>query len=228
MLVNNEIGTIQPIVELCASAHAHGAAFHTDAVQALGHIAVDVESLGVDMLSASAHKFNGPRGIGFLYIRRGTKLAAYMDGGAQERNERAGTENVAAIVGMAVALQNNCERLREYTKQMRQLENALIEQLRASEITFIRNGTGLTLPGLMSLSFPGKDGEALLHRLDLLGICVSTGSACNSRSTEISHVLKAICLDDVVGKGTVRISLGKENTLKDVSEIATALHRILS
>ena len=227
MLVNNEIGTIQPIVELCASAHAHGAAFHTDAVQALGHIAVDVESLGVDMLSASAHKFNGPRGIGFLYIRRGTKLAAYMDGGAQERNERAGTENVAAIVGMAVALQNNCERLREYTKQMRQLENALIEQLRTSGINFIRNGTGSTLPGLVSLSFPGKDGESLLHRLDLLGICVSTGSACNSKSTEISHVLKAIRLDDTIGRGTIRIALGKENKLEDVTAIVSALQRIL-
>ena len=227
MLANNEIGTIQPIVELCASAHAHGATFHTDAVQALGHIAIDVESLGVDMLSASAHKFNGPRGTGFLYIRRGTKLIPYMDGGAQEHNERAGTENVAAIVGMAVALQNNCTQLEEYAEHMCKLEEALIEQLRTGGVKFIRNGSGSTLPGLISLSFPGKDGEALLHRLDLLGICVSTGSACNSRNTEISHVLKALRLNDVVGKGTIRISLGKENTLEDVTTIVSALQRVL-
>ena len=228
MLVNNEIGTIQPIKELCASAHAHGATFHTDAVQALGHIAVDVESLGVDMLSASAHKFNGPRGTGFLYIRKGTSLAPYIDGGAQEGRERAGTENVAAIVAMAVALRNNCANMERNTKHLHLLEKSLIDQLHASGVKCTRNGMDPILPGLISLSFWGKDGEALLHRLDLLGICVSTGSACNSQRTELSHVLKAIRLDEVAGNGTIRISFGKENTLEDVSAIVSALCRILS
>ncbi len=227
MYANNEIGTIQPIKALCSLAHECRALFHTDAVQALGHTKIDVHDLGVDMLSASAHKFNGPKGIGFLYLRKGTKILSYADGGAQEHGMRAGTENVASIIGMAVALKHNCDSLSDNEAHVTGLEQMLLEGLRAVGISFVRNGGGYKLPGLISLSFDGADGEALLHRLDLMGISVSTGSACNSANTEISHVLKAIGLRESLAKGTIRISLGKYNTDDDVDFIVVALKKIL-
>ena len=226
MYANNEIGTIQPIKELCAVAHENGSLFHTDAVQAVGHIPVDVHDLGIDMLSASAHKFNGPKGVGFLYIRSGLKVMPYSDGGAQEFGLRAGTENVAGIVGMAVALKNNCDALEDNTRSVARLESRLVSLLESTDIKYVRNGGANRLPGLLSLSFPGADGEAVLHRLDLKGICISTGSACNSKNTEISHVLQSIRLDDNYAKGTVRISLGKSNTEEDVETILKALMKI--
>lgn len=226
MFANNEIGTVQPIKELCAIAHENGSLFHTDAVQAIGHIPVDVHDLGVDMLSASAHKFNGPKGVGFLYIRNGLKVMPYSDGGAQESGLRAGTENVAGIVGMAVALKNNCDALEENARYVAKLESKLLDMLDTSSIEYTRNGGKNRLPGLLSLSFPGADGEAILHRLDLTGICISTGSACNSKSTEISHVLQAIRLEDSYAKGTIRISLGKANTDEEVEAIFKALAKI--
>ena len=226
MLANNEIGTVQPIKELCAIAHENGSLFHTDAVQAIGHIPVDVHDLGVDMLSASAHKFNGPKGVGFLYIRKGLKIMSYSDGGAQESGLRAGTENVAGIVGMAVALKNNCDALEENARYVAKLESKFLDMLDTSSIEYTRNGGKSRLPGLLSLSFPGADGEAILHRLDLTGICISTGSACNSKSTEISHVLQAIRLEDSYAKGTIRISLGKANTEEEVETIFKALAKI--
>lgn len=226
MFANNEIGTVQPIKELCAIAHENGSLFHTDAVQAIGHIPVDVHDLGVDMLSASAHKFNGPKGVGFLYIRNGLKVMPYSDGGAQESGLRAGTENVAGIVGMAVALKNNCDALEENARYVAKLESKLIDMLDISSIEYTRNGGKSRLPGLLSLSFPGADGEAILHRLDLTGICISMGSACNSKSTEISHVLQAIRLEDSYAKGTIRISLGKANTEEEVEAIFKALAKI--
>ena len=227
MLVNNEIGTVQPIGDLCKVAHSHGALFHTDAVQAVGHIAVDVSKLGVDFLSASAHKFHGPKGVGFLYIRKGGKLLPYADGGAQEQGLRAGTENVASIVGMAAALRENCHGLVENQRHILRLEQQLIQRLRASGSPYVQNGGDARLPGLLSLSFPGKDGEAILHRMDLMGICVSTGSACNGTSRGISHVLQAIGLDEEHAAGTIRISLGKNNTEQDVERIASALNKIV-
>ena len=227
MLVNNEIGTVQPIGDLCKVAHSHGALFHTDAVQAVGHIAVDVSKLGVDFLSASAHKFHGPKGVGFLYIRKGGKLLPYADGGAQEQGLRAGTENVASIVGMAAALRENCHGLAENQRHILRLEQQLIQRLRASGIPYVQNGGDARLPGLLSLSFPGKDGEAVLHRMDLMGICVSTGSACNGTSRGISHVLQAIGLDEEHAAGTIRISLGKNNTEQDVERIASTLNKIV-
>ena len=226
MFANNEIGTVQPIKELCAIAHENGSLFHTDAVQAIGHIPVDVHDLGVDMLSASAHKFNGPKGVGFLYIRNGLKVMPYSDGGAQESGLRAGTENVAGIVGMAVALKNNCDALEENARYVAKLESKFLDMLDTSSIEYTRNGGKSRLPGLLSLSFPGADGEAILHRLDLTGICISTGSACNSKSTEISHVLQAIRLEDSYAKGTIRISLGKANTEEEVETIFKALAKI--
>jgi Cysteine sulfinate desulfinase/cysteine desulfurase and related enzymes len=227
MLANNEIGSIQPIRELCEAAHAHGALFHTDAVQAVGHIKIDVHELGVDFLSASAHKFNGPKGIGFLYIRNGVELPPYADGGAQESAHRAGTENVAAIVSMATALKANCNLLEQNQQHILSLERQLISKLNESGVAYKRNGGDSKLPGLLSLSFPGKDGEAILHRTDLMGISISTGSACDSVNTEISHVLQAIRLDEDYAKGTIRISLGKNNTEEEVERIAAALVRIL-
>lgn len=227
MFANNEIGTIQPVKELCDVAHFHGALFHTDAVQAVGHVKIDVQELGVDMLSASAHKFNGPKGIGFLYIRKDTKILPYADGGAQESRYRAGTENIASIVGMSKALKENCTNLNCNMDHIQSLEHQMLESLYASHIPFIRNGGDKTLPGLVSLSFSGADGEAILHRMDLMGISISTGSACNSVNTEISHVLKAIDLDETLAKGTIRISLGKYNTMEDVDAIVNALIKIL-
>lgn len=227
MFANNELGTIQPIKELCKVAHSHNALFHTDAVQAVGHVAVDTKELGVDMLSASAHKFNGPKGIGFLYIRKDVKLIPYSDGGSQESAMRAGTENIASIVGMAVALKKNVERLKENQKRIIKLERLLLQIMNDEGISFIRNGSTSTLPGILSLSFEGKDGEAILHRMDLLGISISTGSACDSKNTEISHVLKALHMPESLAKGTIRISLGKKNTEEDVVAITKALKKII-
>lgn len=226
MTANNEIGTIQDIAELADIAHAHGAVFHTDAVQAVGHIPIDVKALDVDMLSASAHKFNGPRGIGFLYIRKGVKISPYMDGGGQENMNRAGTENTAAIVGMSIALMNNTKNIMEYSGKIRELEDLLITKLLEAGLVFKRNGAN-TLPGLLSLSFQNSSGEMLLHRMDLKRICISTGSACNGSSNEISHVLQAIRLPDDYAKGTVRISLGKHNTESEILKIAESLKQIL-
>ena len=226
MFANNEIGTVQPIKELCAIAHENGSFFHTDAVQAVGHIPVDVHDLDVDMLSASAHKFNGPKGVGLLYIRSGLKIMPYSDGGAQEFGLRAGTENVAGIVGMAAALKNNCDSLEENTRYIEKLASKLVGMLNNSGIKYAMNGGTTRLPGLLSLSFPGFDGEAILHRLDLSGICISTGSACNSTTTEISHVLQAIRLEEGYAKGTIRISLGKANIEEDIEAIFKALMKI--
>lgn len=228
MLSNNEVGTIQPIRELANIAHAHGGTFHTDAVQAVGHIIIDVKNLGVDMLSASAHKFNGPKGIGFLYVKNGTDLYPFNDGGAQENGMRAGTENVAAIVGMAVALKINCDRLEDHQKHILSLEEELISGLSHTGLDFIRNGSITHVPGNISLSFKGVDGEMLLHRLDLMGVCVSTGSACDSKNTQLSHVLKAMKIPEEYAKGTIRISLGKDNTSEEVSTIIKGIQKILT
>ena len=227
MFANNELGSIQSIAALCEKAHAHGARFHTDAVQAVGHVEIDVQKLGVDFLSASAHKFNGPKGIGFLYIREGTPLSPYADGGAQERGYRAGTENVAGIVGMATALRENCYNLNAIQQHLRLLERILLSKLHERGVSFFRNGGTNTLPGLMSLSFPGFSGEMILHRMDLMGVCISTGSACDSRNVEISHVLQAVGLDEQLARGTIRISLGKNNTPEDANAIADALIKIV-
>jgi cysteine desulfurase len=227
MTANNEIGTIQDIARLADIAHAHGAMFHTDAVQAVGHIPIDVKALDVDMLSASAHKFNGPRGIGFLYIRKGIEVHPFMDGGGQENKNRAGTENTAAIVGMSIALMNNIKNMMHTSDSIRSLENLLITKLLEAGLVFRRNGAN-TLPGLISLSFQNSSGEMLLHRMDLKGICISTGSACDGSNDEISHVLQAIHLPDEYAKGTVRISLGKQNTESDIIKIAESLKQILT
>lgn len=225
MFANNEIGSIQPVKDLCNVAHSHGALFHTDAVQAVGHIRIDVHELEIDLLSASAHKFNGPKGIGFLYVRNGVDLLPYMDGGSQEKGKRAGTENVAAIVAMAVALKRNCEEIETNTRRLAGYEDIVIGELEG--LDFIRNGSKEHLPGFLSLSFRGKDGEAILHRMDLQGICISTGAACDSVHTQLSHVLKSIRLSEEYALGTVRITLGRNNTEEDAMLIGKTLRKIV-
>ena len=228
MLVNNEIGTIEPIKELAAVAHAHHALFHTDAVQAVGHIPIDVNELRVDMLSASAHKFNGPKGIGFLYVRKGTLLSPFADGGAQEHGMRAGTENVASIVGMATALKKNCDEMRQTAEKLHSMERAFFDTLEKSNIDFIRNGSDNRVPGNINISIRGASGEMLLHRLDLMGICISTGSACDSVNTQVSHVIKAIGVPQEYAEGTVRISFGRDNKPDDAKKVAEAIIGVLA
>ena len=228
MLANNEIGTIEPISSLAETAHAHGAFFHTDAVQAIGHIPVDVNALHIDMLSASAHKFNGPKGIGFLYVRKGTPLQPFMDGGAQESGNRAGTENVAGIVGMAVALQKNCCDMQQNSEKLHTMEQLFLDTLRHANVDFILNGADDRIPGNVNISIRDASGEMLLHRLDLKGISISTGSACDSVNTQVSHVIQAIGVPDAYAKGTVRVSFGRYNEINDAAEVANAIVRVIN
>lgn len=227
MLANNEIGTIQPIKELCDLAHRYGALFHTDAVQAVGHVSIDVEELGVDMLSASAHKFNGPKGIGFLYMNKDINITPYFHGGSQENKMRAGTENVASIVGMAVALQNKLNNMEHNIQVAETLRNKFFEELNQSGLDYIINGSSDRLPGIINISFKGASGETLLHRLDLMGICISTGSACNTNFTELSHVIKSTNVPNDYAKGTIRISLNEYNTIEEVKTIVESISKIL-
>ena len=230
MLVNNEIGARQDIKKLAKIAHDRGALFHTDAVQAVGHIKVDVKDLGVDLMSASAHKFGGPKGIGFLYVKNGINIHPFMKGGAQEFNFRAGTENVPAIVGMATALQQSV--LQRDLGYINSLENTIVHILKGNGLTegidFIINGNEESrVPGIFSLSFAGKSGEMILHRMDLMGIMISTGAACDNVHTKISHVIRAIGVKEDFAQGTIRISLGMDNTLEEAKQIGDALVKII-
>ena len=226
IFANNEVGTIQPIKPLAEIAHASGKIFHTDAVQAVGHIPIDVKNLGVDMLSASAHKFNAPKGIGFLYVRDGLKLSPYLDGGGQEFSLRAGTENFPAIAAMALALEKNCRDMKTNAEKLSACTKILLDCLRNNGIDFIVNGGENRLPGHLSLSFKNCEGETLMHRLDLKNICVSTGSACDSRQMKISHVLQALSVPEDYIRGTIRITFGKENSLGDAETIGKHLSKI--
>ncbi len=225
MLANNEIGTINPIHLLSEFAHKRGALFHTDAVQYVGHIPVDVREANVDLLSASAHKFNGPKGVGFLFVRRGVEIQPLHNGGQQESGLRSGTENVASIVGMAAALRINCERMEGNAVHLENLTWQLREGISRIFPRAIYLGAGIAgqLPGFTSVSFPGCSAEAIVHILDMKGIAVSTGSACDSRTTRISHVLKAVNAPNDIARGTIRISLGHENTESDVRRILSGI-----
>ena len=228
MFANNEIGTVQPIRELAEITHQHGCLFHTDAVQGVGHLPIDVRTLGIDMLSASAHKFNGPKGIGFLYIRGGLSIESFMHGGAQEKGKRAGTEKVAGIVGMAEALRDHQEHMVEEIEYVKGLAEALLADLRKTDLDFLVNGSGNRVPGSLSISFRGIDGEALMHRLDFKGSEVSTGSACNSMNTILSHVLRAIAVPEEYAYGTIRVTLGMDNTLDQIRTLAKQIYDIAS
>lgn len=226
MMVNNEIGTIQPIRELAEISHDYGALFHTDAVQAVGHLDINVKQLNVDMLSASAHKFNGPRGIGFLYIKKGSSILPLINGGSQESGYRAGTENVASIIGMATALKNNCSNIVQNADHIKMLVDVFINALQIDYHFNVMNADKYS--GICSISFPNINAESLLHLLDLKGIYVSVGAACNSKETQISHVLSAINLNDDEAKGTLRISFGKDNTKDEALLLASTLNLLIS
>lgn len=217
MFANNEIGTIQPIREIGEIAHEHGILFHTDAVQAYGQVPIDVNELHIDMLSSSAHKINGPKGIGFLYIRKGVKIRSFVHGGAQERKRRAGTENVPGIVGYGKAAEEAVSTMKERTAKEIELRDYLIDRI-LKEVPYTRlNGhrTG-RLPNNANFSFQFIEGESLLIMLDMEGICGSSGSACTSGSLDPSHVLLAIGLPHEIAHGSLRLTLSAETTKEDI------------
>lgn len=228
MTANNEIGTIQPIREIAEIAKENKIIFHTDAVQAIGHIPVNVEDMGVNMLSASAHKFEGPKGVGFLYIKSGTKVGQFMHGGAQESNKRAGTENVAGIVGMTTALKIAIENLDSNMKKCLELREHFIDEVLKNIDHCRLNGSRTErLPGNANISFEFIEGESLLLSLDMVGIAASSGSACTSGSLDPSHVLLAIGLPHAIAHGSLRASFSHLNTMAEVDEIVENLIKIV-
>lgn len=228
MFANNEIGTIEPIAEIGAIAREHGILFHTDAVQAFGQIPINVDELNVDMLSASGHKLNGPKGVGFLYIRSGLKLRSLIHGGAQERNRRAGTENVPGIVGLEAATTRALRIMEEKTAKETELRNYLIERIE-KEIPYCRLNGHRTkrLPGNVNFSFLFIEGESVLIMLDMKGICASSGSACTSGSLDPSHVLLAIGLKHEEAHGSLRMTLSEENTKEELDFVVDNLKEIV-
>lgn len=228
MFANNEIGTIEPVREIGAIAKKHGVLFHTDAVQAFGHVPIQVDELNIDLLSASAHKFHGPKGIGFLYMRNSVKLGAYMHGGAQERSRRAGTSNVPGIVGMAKAAQLAAAHMEENAGKIGAVRDHLIERV-LREIPYSRlNGhRQQRLPNNANFCFRFIEGESLLIMLDQKGICASSGSACTSGSLDPSHVLLAIGLPHEIAHGSLRLTLSEETTIEDADVAADSLKEIV-
>ena len=219
MAANNEIGTIEPIAEIGAIAKAHKVLFHTDAVQAVGHIPVDVQAWNVDLLSLSGHKFGGPKGIGALYMRKPLRLPALIQGGGQEKGRRSGTENVPGAAGMAAALKEAVDHLPEESARLAALRDKLIAGLSKLPYTRLTGHPAKRLPGTASFVFEGVEGEALLLHLDAKGICASSGSACSSASLDPSHVLLSIGLPHAIAHGSLRLSLGSDNTEADVDYI---------
>lgn len=227
MYANNEIGTIQPITEIGKICREKGVIFHTDAVQAVGHLPIDVKAQNIDMLSMSGHKFHGPKGIGALYIRKGINLPNLIEGGAQERNRRAGTENIPGIVGMAAALTEAVNNMEENTKKVAALRDRLIEKILKIPHSRLNGSRENRLPGNVSVCFEGVEGESMLLYLDMQGVCASSGSACTSGSLDPSHVLLAIGLPHEVAHGSLRLSLCEYNTEEEVDFIAEALPPII-
>jgi len=219
MFANNEIGTIQPIREIGAICKKHGVLFHTDAVQAVGHVPIDVKADNIDLLSSSAHKFHGPKGTGFLYARKGIRLTNLIEGGAQERGNRAGTENVAGIVGMAAALKEAAANMKKNASHMTALRDRLIEGLSEIEHSALNGDAKKRLPGNVNFCFEGIEGESLLLLLDDRGISASSGSACTSGSLDPSHVLLAIGRVHDVAHGSLRLSIGEDATAEQIEYI---------
>ena len=227
MYANNEIGTIQPIGEIGAICRARKVPFHTDAVQAAGHLAIDVGAEQIDMLSLSAHKFHGPKGVGALYVRKGVPLLPLIEGGAQERRKRAGTENVAGIVGLAAALQTACDHLEANAAKVTALRDKLIDGLAAIPHAALNGDRDHRLPGNVNVCFEGIEGESLLLLLDDRGICASSGSACTSGSLDPSHVLLAIGRPHEVAHGSLRLSLCEENTEAEVDTMLREIPKVV-
>lgn len=227
MFANNEIGTIQPIAKIGEICKKHGVIFHTDAVQAVGHLPIDVKVMNIDMLSASAHKFHGPRGVGFLYCRKGIFLQTLIEGGAQEKGKRAGTENLPAIVGMAVAMKEACEKMNENSAKLTAMRERLIDGLSVIPHSVLNGDKNERLPGNVNMCFEGIEGESLLLMLDMNGIEASSGSACTSGSLDPSHVLLSIGLPHEVAHGSLRLSLCEENTMEQMDYIVEKVPKIV-
>lgn len=229
MFANNEIGTIQPIREIGEIAKAHGILFHTDAVQAYGHVPINVDEDHIDMLSTSGHKINGPKGIGFLYIRKGVKIRSFIHGGQQERSRRAGTENIPGIVGYGAAVKKAFESLTERMNKETELRDYLIGRIE-KEIPYCRlNGDRVKrLPNNVNFSFQFIEGESLLIMLDMKGICASSGSACTSGSLDPSHVLLAIGLPHEIAHGSLRLTLSEENTKEEIDYVVDSIKEIVN
>ncbi len=227
MFANNEIGTVQPIARIGALCRQKGVVFHTDAVQAAGHLAIDVAEMNIDMLSLSGHKFHGPRGVGALYVRKQVPLLSFIQGGAQERGRRAGTENLPAIAGMAAALTDACAHIDEHYKYVSSLRDALIDGLSAIPHGALNGARSPRLPGNVSFCFEGIEGESLLLLLDDKGVSASSGSACTSGSLDPSHVLLAIGRPHEVAHGSLRLTLDYTNTMDEVNEIISAVKDVV-
>lgn len=227
MYANNEIGTIQPIPEIGAVCHEKGVLFHTDAVQAAGHVPLDVKAQNIDLLSMSAHKFHGPKGIGALYCKQGVRLPNLIEGSAQERGRRAGTESVYAMVGMAAALEESCAHMEENAAKMQKLRDRLIDGLLKIEASHLNGDWQNRLPGNVNVSFEGVEGESLLLYLDMKGVSASSGSACTSGSLDPSHVLLAIGLPHEIAHGSLRLSLCESNTEEEVDYIIACVPEII-
>lgn len=227
MYVNNETGSVQPIRELAAICHGHEIPLHTDAVQAVGHIPVDVKADGMDFLTLSAHKFHGPRGIGALYVRRGIRLHSLIDGGGQERGKRAGTENLPGIAGMAAALEEETAQLKKHMDYVEGLRNTLVAGLREIPHARINESPQHHAPGIVNVSFAGVEGESLLLLLDSAGICASAGSACSAGSLEPSHVLLSMGIPRDIAQGSLRLSLDHSNTPEEVSEAIAQVRAVV-
>lgn len=228
MYANNEIGTIQPISELAAICKKHGVLFHTDAVQAVGNVHINVHEQGIDMLSLSGHKLHAPKGIGVLYIRKGIQMPNLIDGGAQERGRRAGTENVAGIIGLSVAIKEATATIDERAKRLSAMRDRLIDNLLKIDRSHINGDRVHRLPGNVNMCFEGVEGESLLLMLDLKGICASSGSACTSGSLDPSHVLLAIGLPHEIAHGSLRLSFGDQTTEEDIDYILEVLPPIIT
>ena len=227
MYANNEIGTIQPIAEIGAVCREKGVLFHTDAVQAAGHLKINVKEQNIDMLSLSAHKFHGPKGIGVLYARKGILLTNLIEGGAQERGKRAGTENIPAIMGMVTALEEACAKIEENTAKLTALRDKLIAGLSEIPHSILNGDAKQRLPGNVNFCFEGIEGESLLLLLDDKGVCASSGSACTSGSLDPSHVLLAIGRVHDIAHGSLRLSLSEENTEEEIDYTIKAVKEVV-
>ena len=228
MAANNEIGTVQPVDEIGALCRAKGIPFHCDAVQAAGHMPIDVKAMNIDMLSMSGHKFHAPKGVGVLYAKRGTVLTNIIDGGAQERGKRAGTENVAGIVAMAAALKESCDHMEENAEKMIRMRDKLFTELSKIPHSKINGSLEHHVPGTVNMCFEGIEGESLLLMLDDQGICASSGSACTSGSLDPSHVLLALGLPHDVAHGSLRLSVDDWNTPEEIDHILAAVPEVVA
>ena len=228
MFANNEIGTMQPIKEISEVCHAHGIPFHTDAVQAMGHVPVNVKEMGIDLLSMSGHKFHAPKGVGVLYAKRGLPLFNIIEGGQQERGKRAGTENIPGIVALAAALKESVEHMEENTAKIIPMRDKLFAELSKIPHSKINGSLEHHVPGTVNMCFEGIEGESLLLLLDAKGVCASSGSACTSGSLDPSHVLLSIGLPHEVAHGSLRLSIGEYNTMEEIDHIIKVVPEVVA